>query len=235
MADLFGRKLGLRSIGINPATWGKMFKETEPAVESITHRTADIISVLESFSTFDRQVALNCGTAQLAPAPHLLSAPNLAGAVPMAKGCDAAAASLLRPLRQSRSTSLLSWLEPAAGSAVAGALGAAWRAQYDLDRGVVRLFGLDAFCIALHQKMSGRCVWVRGWGIGGGGGRDSDGLAPETPSLLWRSRQWHRPARSSGSPRRLGWLYAPSTSYAMPSRVDFHRSPQHAAAHEWQI
>ena len=96
MADLFGRKLGLRSIGINPATWGKMFKETEPAVESITHRTADIISVLESFSTFYRQVALNCGTAQLAPAPHLLSAPNLAGAVPMAKGCDAAAASLLR-------------------------------------------------------------------------------------------------------------------------------------------
>ena len=75
MADLFGRKLGLRSIGINPATWGKMFKETEPAVESITHRTADIISVLESFSTFDRQVAprvIRNRDPRLAATPSLL-------------------------------------------------------------------------------------------------------------------------------------------------------------------
>ena len=33
MADLFGRKLGLPSIGINPATWGKAFKQQEPAGE----------------------------------------------------------------------------------------------------------------------------------------------------------------------------------------------------------
>ncbi|KAL3892898.1 MAG: hypothetical protein SGPRY_014675, partial [Prymnesium sp.] len=66
MADLFGRKLGLRSIAINPATWGKLLKESEvcgcftmtkslPSVESITARTADIISVLESFAIQDRQ------------------------------------------------------------------------------------------------------------------------------------------------------------------------------------
>ena len=56
MADLFGRKLGLRSISINPATWGKILKEQEPAVESITARTADVISILESFSSSSRQV-----------------------------------------------------------------------------------------------------------------------------------------------------------------------------------
>lgn len=56
MADLFGRKLGLPSIGINPATWGKAFKEQEPAVSSITARTADFISVLETFPSASRQV-----------------------------------------------------------------------------------------------------------------------------------------------------------------------------------
>ena len=56
MADLFGRTLGLRSIAQNPATWGKVFKEQEPAVESITARSADVISLLESFSTHDRKV-----------------------------------------------------------------------------------------------------------------------------------------------------------------------------------
>ncbi|KAL1529861.1 hypothetical protein AB1Y20_000792 [Prymnesium parvum] len=56
MADLFGRTLGLRSISINPATWGKLFTEQEPPVESITTRTADIISVMETFSSYDRKV-----------------------------------------------------------------------------------------------------------------------------------------------------------------------------------
>jgi hypothetical protein len=56
MADSFGRKLGLRSIGINPATWGKVFRSQEPAVESITARTADLISVLESFPSSERRV-----------------------------------------------------------------------------------------------------------------------------------------------------------------------------------
>jgi len=56
MADSFGRKLGLRSIQINPATWGKLLREQEPAVESITTRTADLISLLETVPTGERSV-----------------------------------------------------------------------------------------------------------------------------------------------------------------------------------
>ena len=56
MADLFGRRLGLKSIQINPATWGKLFKHEDEAVESISLRSADLISLLETFPTKGRQV-----------------------------------------------------------------------------------------------------------------------------------------------------------------------------------
>ena len=56
MADLFGRKLGVRSIGIDPASWGKQFRAQEPPVEAITARTADLVSVLESFPSYERRV-----------------------------------------------------------------------------------------------------------------------------------------------------------------------------------
>ena len=56
MADFVGRKLGLPSSSFNPATWGKVLKDEEPALRSVTQRTADLVSVLESFFPKDRQV-----------------------------------------------------------------------------------------------------------------------------------------------------------------------------------
>lgn len=56
MADLIGRKLGLPSYQINPGTWGKLLRSEEPAVESITARTADLVSLPEAFYARDRRV-----------------------------------------------------------------------------------------------------------------------------------------------------------------------------------
>ena len=56
MADFAGRKLGLPSIQLNPATWGKAFRTQDPAVSSTSVRTADIVSVLEAFAAGDRSV-----------------------------------------------------------------------------------------------------------------------------------------------------------------------------------
>ena len=71
MADLFGRRLGLKSIQINPATWGKLFKHEDEAVESISLRSADLISLLETFPTKGRQVRFrmpkNCTSASSSP------------------------------------------------------------------------------------------------------------------------------------------------------------------------
>ena len=56
MADFVGRKLGLPSLQINPGTWGRLFKAEEPAVSSVTTRTADLISLLEAVRAKDRKV-----------------------------------------------------------------------------------------------------------------------------------------------------------------------------------
>lgn len=58
MADFVGRRLGIPSIGLNPATWGRAFREQEPAVESVSVRTADAISLLEAFVAGDRRVSM---------------------------------------------------------------------------------------------------------------------------------------------------------------------------------
>ena len=50
----------LKSIQINPATWGKLFKHEDEAVESISLRSADLISLLETFPTKGRQVPSAC-------------------------------------------------------------------------------------------------------------------------------------------------------------------------------
>ena len=57
MADFAGRRLGLPSTTFNPATWGKVLKPQEPAVESVTSRTADLVSMLEVFFPGDRRVS----------------------------------------------------------------------------------------------------------------------------------------------------------------------------------
>ena len=41
---------------INPGSWGKLFREEQPAVESLTARTADIVSLLEAVVARDRRV-----------------------------------------------------------------------------------------------------------------------------------------------------------------------------------
>ena len=60
MADFVGRKLALPSLQINPGTWGKVLSAEEPAVASITERTADLISLVEAIPGLngDRQVRL---------------------------------------------------------------------------------------------------------------------------------------------------------------------------------
>ena len=57
MADFAGRKLGLPSTTFNPATWGKVLREQEPARQSVTTRTADVVSMLEVFFPGDRRVS----------------------------------------------------------------------------------------------------------------------------------------------------------------------------------
>ena len=57
MADFVGRKLGLPAVTFNPATWGKVLHEQEPARLSVTSRTNDVISVLETLFPGDRQGA----------------------------------------------------------------------------------------------------------------------------------------------------------------------------------
>ncbi len=58
MADYVGRKLGIPSLQLNPATWGKILRAEDPAVNSRTARTADLVSILEAFGPIqrDRQV-----------------------------------------------------------------------------------------------------------------------------------------------------------------------------------
>eukprot|EP00316_Scyphosphaera_apsteinii_P013400 CAMPEP_0119347724 /NCGR_PEP_ID=MMETSP1333-20130426/108674_1 /TAXON_ID=418940 /ORGANISM="Scyphosphaera apsteinii, Strain RCC1455" /LENGTH=217 /DNA_ID=CAMNT_0007360281 /DNA_START=23 /DNA_END=673 /DNA_ORIENTATION=+ len=56
MADFVGRKLGLPSIQINPGSWGKLLREEEPAVHSVTTRTADLVSLPEAIYARDRTV-----------------------------------------------------------------------------------------------------------------------------------------------------------------------------------
>lgn len=56
MADFVGRKLGLPAVTFNPATWGKVLHEQEPARLSVTTRTNDVVSVLETLFPGDRQV-----------------------------------------------------------------------------------------------------------------------------------------------------------------------------------
>lgn len=56
MADFVGRKLSLPAVTFNPATWGKVLREQEPARLSVTARTNDVISVLEAFFPGDRTV-----------------------------------------------------------------------------------------------------------------------------------------------------------------------------------
>ena len=56
MADFVGRKLGLPSSSFNPASWGKVLRSEEPAASSVSHRTADLVSVLEAFFPKDRRV-----------------------------------------------------------------------------------------------------------------------------------------------------------------------------------
>ena len=52
------RKLGIPSLQLNPATWGKILRAEDPAVNSRTARTADLVSILEAFGPIqrDRQV-----------------------------------------------------------------------------------------------------------------------------------------------------------------------------------
>ena len=75
MADFVGRKLGLPSSSFNPATWGKVLRAEEPALRSVTQRTADLVSVLESFFPKDRQVRSRLPKHW----PHLLVGPAIGG------------------------------------------------------------------------------------------------------------------------------------------------------------
>ena len=58
MADYIGRSLGMPSLQINPGSWGKLFFQEEPAVDSHTVRNTDLISLLEAVVSRDRRVSI---------------------------------------------------------------------------------------------------------------------------------------------------------------------------------
>lgn len=59
IADFVGRKLGLPTTTFNPATWGKVLRQQEPAAQSNTVKTPiDLVSVLEAFFPGDRTIVL---------------------------------------------------------------------------------------------------------------------------------------------------------------------------------
>ena len=74
MADWVGRQLGLPSLQINPGMGVKLFRrDDDPAVESLTARSFDLVSVMEALHARDRRVVFRWPRhALLSAALHLL-------------------------------------------------------------------------------------------------------------------------------------------------------------------
>jgi len=73
MADWVGRQLGLPSLQINPGMGVKLFRrDDDPAVESLTARSFDLVSVMEALHARDRRVVFRWPRHALSAALHLV-------------------------------------------------------------------------------------------------------------------------------------------------------------------